>query len=36
MKDGCGPPGSHDCLPYYETKVVNNEVYVSKEAKEKI
>ncbi len=33
VKDGCGPPGTHDCLPYYETKIINKDLYISKNPK---
>lgn len=29
VKDGCGPPGFHDCVPHYLTKVKQNTVYVA-------
>lgn len=31
VKDGMGPPGFVDCVPYYDTQVQNGSVYVSLE-----
>jgi nitrite reductase/ring-hydroxylating ferredoxin subunit len=31
IKDGCGPPGFSDCVPYYDAKVVKDILFISKD-----
>ncbi len=36
LKDGCGPPGFHDCVPCYPVKVVEGVVFVAEQPVTKV